>query len=111
MSDIDDLWQRVGSLERRLNRYHEWLESSIDQRTTFNLKATWGILHGVIGWGAFAGSAYLLNDWFGPVGWLGGVGIIAAAFAAMGYVVYRTNRSEEDDHKKLDRLPQWDEIE
>jgi regulator of replication initiation timing len=40
MSEIDELHARIVRLEDRLENYHEWLESSLEENTRFQLHAT-----------------------------------------------------------------------
>ena len=103
--------QRLDALERRLERYHAQLETAIEQRDRFTLKATWGVLKGIIIGGTFVGALLASGRWFPALGWLGTAGITLAAtlFATIfaGLIGLWLERAEADERGKFWRLSRW----
>jgi hypothetical protein len=112
MSEIDELHARIVRLEDRLENYHEWLESSLEENTRFQLHATWGI---VISANFIVGM--LLTLWLAPKWWAAWFGekpgfliqiaIGAAAFAVGSALSMWAVKGRESDEKKLYRWPTW----
>jgi hypothetical protein len=104
--------QRVEDLERQLSRYHAQLETAIEQRDKFVLKAAWGAVKGAIISAVFIGAIVAGRDWFPGLGWLAMLGIaLLAAVAALllsGLVGLYLERIEADDTGKFWRLPRWE---
>jgi hypothetical protein len=103
--------QRLDALERRLERYHAQLETAIEQRDRFTLKATWGVLKGIIIGGTFVGALLASGRWFPDLGWLGTVAItlVATLVAVLlaGLIGLWLERAEADESGKFWRLPRW----
>lgn len=103
--------QRVEELERRLAQYHAQLETAIEQRDKFVLKATWGVVKGVIICAVFIAAIVASKHWFPSLGWLAatGIALVAAigALIAAGLVGLWLERIEADDSGKFWRLPRW----
>jgi len=106
-----DAEQRIDELERRLERYHEQLETAIEQRDRFTLQATWGIVKGLIISGVFIGAIVASGRWFPSLSWLAtaGITIVATILAVIfaGLIGLYLERMEEDDAGKFWRLPKW----
>jgi hypothetical protein len=107
MSNDPDLAWQLRQLERRLNEYHEHLESALEHDRQFQMKATWGIVNALVGLGAFFGSSYAMDHWLHMRGWI--LGTVAGVFAlvAWGAAAAWSDKGREDDLKKLSRLPKW----
>jgi hypothetical protein len=106
-----DAERRIDELERRLERYHEQLETAIEQRDRFVLQATWGVVKGVIIGGVFIGAISATEHWFPNLSWLAtaGITILATILAIIfaGLIGLYLERMEEDDASKFWRLPRW----
>ena len=104
--------QRVEALERQLSRYHAQLETAIEQRDRFVLKAAWGAVKGAIIGAVFIGAIVAGRDWYPGLGWPALLGIaLLAAIAALilaGLVGLWLERVEADDKGKFWRLPRWE---
>lgn len=104
--------QRVEALERQLSRYHAQLETAIEQRDRFVLRAAWGAVKGAIISAVFIGAIVAGGDWYPGLGWPARLGIAAlAAIAALilsGLVGLWLERIEADDKGKFWRLPRWE---
>ena len=103
--------QRIDALERRLERYHAQLETAIEQRDRFTLKATWGVLKGIIIGGVFVGALLASGRWFAELGWLAmaAITIVATLLAVIfaGLIGLWLERAEADESGKFWRLPRW----
>lgn len=103
---------RVEELERRLAQYHAQLETAIEQRDKFVLKAAWGSVKGAIICGVFIAAIVASKHWFPSLGWLAATGIaLVAALAALivaGLVGLYLERIEADNEGKFWRLPRWE---
>ena len=103
--------QRIDALERRLERYHAQLETAIEQRDRFVLKASWRVVRWTIIAGVFVGGLLVGRHWFPGLGWLalGGLALAAAVLAAIltGLIGLWLERAEADDSGKFWRLPRW----
>lgn len=113
----DDDWQNehivrldreVASLQNRLNEYHAWLEECLEHDREFQMKATWGILNGLVGMVAYGGTFYISQNWLHLTGWVMQVLSGVVAFCAYIAAVAWSDRGREGDLKKLSRLPKWD---
>ena len=104
--------ERVEELERRLAQYHAQLETAIEQRDRFVLKAAWGSVKGAIICGVFIAAIVASKRWFPTLGWLaaGGIALVAAIAALIiaGLVGLYLERIEADNSGKFWRLPRWD---
>lgn len=105
--ELARLESRVSSLEYELERYHEWLEASIEQRDSFLLGATWGLLQSALPWFVFGGVLYAFDKWLKLEGIFWNVVSFFVALLALGAVSVWQQKLHEDDAKKLNRLPKW----
>lgn len=106
--EIGRLKNEIWHLQERLDRYHEWLEQSLDHDRRFQLGAIWGPVSALVGAGAAAAVLYATNNWFQMSGWIAeiltGIAVLVAYFLGAAWA----EKGREGDLKKLSRLPQWD---
>ena len=103
--------QRIEELERRLAQYHAQLETAIEQRDRFVLKAAWGAVKGAIICGVFIAAIVASKHFFPSLGWLAatGLALLAAVVALIvaGLIGLYLERIEADNEGKFWRLPRW----
>jgi hypothetical protein len=108
--DDADLRGRMIELEAELERYHERLEACLDHDRRFLLGATWGVVNGLLGLGAFLVIFPLAKtDWLGSwPGWVLGIVIyVVLALGGLALILSWTSKKQEDDARKLSDLPKW----
>lgn len=106
-----DADRRIEELERRLARYHEQLETAIEQRDRYVLKSAWRVLRLVIVAGVFVGAIAGMAHWAPNASWLVAaaiaVGAAVVAFIFSGLIGVYLERAEADNAGKFWRLPRW----
>jgi hypothetical protein len=107
MASTEELQRRIEKLEFQLAQYHEHLEAALEHDRDFQMKATWGVVNSLVGWGAFFGVLWLA-DKLGMDGWI--LGTIAGFAALIAWVAASgwSDKGRKNDLKKLSQLPKWD---
>lgn len=101
--------QRIDDLENRLDRYHEWLVESIQQRDRLALDAAWGVhyaLYSNLAVAALAAGYYIAFDQrsWGAFGVIFVVGLLVSQFAIHAW----SNRARMKEVDRLAKLPDWE---
>jgi hypothetical protein len=83
------------------------MEEALERDRRFQLYATWGVVKGAVGPGAFVAVLWGAEK-LGFEGWFLGALSVIAAFIAFGVASAWSDKGRMDDQKKLARLPKWE---
>lgn len=100
--------QHIDDLEYRLDRYHEWLVASIEQRDRLAIDAAWGITGAVNGLVAAGLVAWFCYSFIGVDTTLKQIGLGFAAWAANFAMVAYTNGQRMKEVDRFHKLPDWE---
>lgn len=101
---------RIDDLEWRLEKYHEWLTDSIEQRDRLALDAAWGV-SGALQQTIAVFMLFYLYDRFVGWSWTYWYGVLAlglAVFLVQMFVWIHSNNARMKEVERLAKLPSWD---
>lgn len=99
---------RIDDLEARLEKYHEWLKDSIEQRDRLALDAAWGVHYALYSVSVTVGAIFAVHYFLGDTGWLVG-GLTLAALMAIPTAVHLWSNSQRmEEVGRLAKLPEWE---
>ena len=112
MDPVEALENRIWRLERRLAKYHERLEESLDNDRRLQLGITWEIAGYALSWGVFWVTFKAIDYFFPSHGYGLIVSFLTAvsAFTTFSIAVVWVSKKHQSDEKKLSQLPNWYDV-
>lgn len=99
---------RIDDLERRLERYHEWLVDSIQQRDRLALDAAWGVHYAFYSALGTIAAIYAVHRYVGDSGWVAGFLFVSALTIIPLVIHIWSNGARMKEVDRLAKLPEWE---